>query len=260
MLAVEVGLATHVGRVRDINEDSLFTGERLFAVADGMGGHAAGDVASRTVLEVLAHLDQGPLSPTTLRARVGDANRAVVAYGRSHPVQRGLGTTLAGIALVDEDGPPHWAVFNIGDSRVYRFSNGAVRQITVDHSEVQEMVSAGVLTRAQARTHPSRHIITRALGELPSPEVDIVLVPALAGERWLITSDGLTAELPDEEIAERLGLEDGAREIATLLIDAALAAGGRDNVSVIVIDVLSDSDEDCGVEQTIPRPDAQEFP
>lgn len=259
VLAVEVGLATHVGRVREINEDSLFTGERLFVVADGMGGHAAGDVASRTALDVMSRLDEAPVSAGALRSSVATANRAVVDYGRAHPGASGLGTTLAGVALVDECGAPHWAVFSIGDSRVYRLAEGSVRQITVDHSEVQELVAAGVLTRAEARVHPSRHIITRALGELPEPELDVVMVPATGGERWLITTDGLTSEVTDTAIAGLLAAQHGPSETASRLIDAALMAGGRDNISVIVVDVRDcDPDPLHGIGKTIPRPGHQE--
>ncbi len=254
MLAVAVGLATHVGRVREINEDSAFTGQRVFVVADGMGGHAAGDVASRTIVEILAHLDATAVTTGDIRATVNEANRAVVEYGRDHPGERGLGSTVAGIALVAE-GAPHWAVFSIGDSRVYRLTHGVVRQITVDHSEVQELVAAGVLTRAEARVHPSRHIITRAIGENPPPELDLVLVPADPGDRWLITSDGLTSEVPDDEIARLLDVRESPPDTASRLVEAALLAGGRDNISVIVLDVLdAEPDQTHLVEKTIPRP------
>ena len=144
MLAVEVGKASHVGRIRRANEDALFVGSRLFVVADGMGGHAAGAIASRTALEVLAGLDRAPVTCDALRSQVVEANRAVVAYGRTHPEGLGLGTTLAGIALIAEDEEEHWAVFHVGDSRVYEVRDSVVRQLTVDHSEVQELISAGM--------------------------------------------------------------------------------------------------------------------
>lgn len=254
VLAVEVGKASHIGCVRLVNEDAIFIGTRLFAVADGMGGHAAGDVASRTALEVLAGLDAGPVSCDGLRARVVAANEAVVQYGRSHPQGLGLGTTVAGIALITENGAPHWAVFNIGDSRVYHLGDGLVRQVTVDHSEVQELVAAGLISRREARRHPSRHIVTRAIGEWPAPLLDVVVVPAIAGHRWLITSDGLTAEIEDDEIALRLGAGEPAADTAAQLVAAALEAGGHDNVSVIVVDVTdTQGGPPAPAEQTTPR-------
>ncbi|MEI2778253.1 MAG: protein phosphatase 2C domain-containing protein [Tetrasphaera sp.] len=254
MLAVEVGIASHVGRVREINEDAIFAGTRLFAVADGMGGHAAGDVASRTVVDVLAHLDGAPLDPGALRSRVAVANDAVLHYGRTHPQGAGLGTTLAGIALITESGVPHWAVFNIGDSRVYRLADGTVRQLTVDHSEVEEMVSGGLISREEARHHPSRHIVTRVIGEIPPPVLDLVVVPVIHGDRWLITSDGLTSELDDDDIARQLGRGESASATAAHLVESALGAGGRDNVSVIVVDVTDAELAALDVAQTtIPR-------
>lgn len=254
VLAVEVGIASHVGRVREINEDAVFAGTRLFAVADGMGGHAAGDIASRTALDVLADLDHGPLDPDTLRSRVALANATVVEYGRTHPHGAGLGTTLAGIALVAEDCVPHWAVFSIGDSRVYHLAGDIVRQVTVDHSEVEEMVAAGMISRREARHHPARHIITRVIGETPPPVLDLVVVPAVNGERWLIASDGLTSELDDDDIARQLGGSQSASATAARLVEAALAAGGRDNVSVIVVDVTDAHLPPLAAEETtIPR-------
>ena len=239
MLAVEVGKASHVGRIRRANEDALFVGSRLFVVADGMGGHAAGAIASRTALEVLAGLDRAPVTCDALRSQVVEANRAVVAYGRTHPEGLGLGTTVAGIALIAEDEEEHWAVFHVGDSRVYEVRDSVVRQLTVDHSEVQELISAGLLTLEEAREHPSRHIVTRAIGEWPTPALDLLVVPAVVGQRWLITSDGLTSEVTDDLISAALIGGNSATETAVELVRAALAAGGRDNITVVVVDVLT---------------------
>jgi len=254
VLSVDVGVATHIGRVREVNEDAFFAGQRVFAVADGMGGHAAGDVASRTALQVLGELDTAHISQEALRVQIRRANDAVVNYGLSHREAAGLGTTIAGIALLQAASPPHWAVFSVGDSRVYLLDHGVFRQLTIDHSEVEELVADGVISRSEARHHPSRHIITRAIGEQPAPALDVMLIPAMLGQRWLITSDGLTSELDDGQIARHLDPGTPAKVAATHLVEVALAAGGRDNVAVIVIDVL-DAEEapDADVGPTRPR-------
>lgn len=257
VLSMDVGVATHIGRIREVNEDAYYAGERLFAVADGMGGHAAGAIASRTALDVLAGADRSELTQDALRAQVRAANAAVVDYGRTHRSAAGLGTTIAGIALIDSGRAPHWAVFSIGDSRVYLHSDGTLRQLTVDHSEVEELIAEGALTREQARAHPARHIVTRAIGETPPPLLDVVIRPAVTGQRWLITSDGLTCELDDRDIQRHLDPNTTPTVAAAHLVEDALAAGGRDNVAVIVLDV-TDADRSPVVERTRPRRTAKE--
>lgn len=145
-----------------------------------------------------------------------------------------MGTTVAGLALLD--GPsPHWAAFNVGDSRVYRFDE-VLDQLTVDHSEVEELVASGHLTRAEAAVHPSRHIITRAIGEPTCPEVDVVVFPVGTGHRFLLCSDGLTTMLDDDDIAAILAARRSPQESADLLVRRAVERGGYDNVTVIVVD------------------------
>ena len=259
--------ATDVGRVRRVNEDAYLTGPRIALVADGMGGHARGDVASALAVDAFAELgDAGPLRPEDLVATVERANRAIVAEGAAHPDRAGMGTTLTGVALVTlADGPGtgggrdwHWLVLNVGDSRVYRLTGGAVEQLTVDHSEVAELVAAGRLRPEEARHHPLRNIVTRALGTDPSPVADTWLIPVAEGDRFLVCSDGLTGELEDARIGELAAGAGSLQHLADLLVREAVAAGGRDNVTVVVVaapsDIIgADTDPDGETTMTLPR-------
>ncbi len=235
MIAVEVGAGSDVGRVRSLNEDAYHLGERIFVVADGMGGHAAGDVASRLTVQSL--VEQAPQTRTLedLRGAITLANSAVLEHAATHPESIGLGTTLAGLLRIGGE-TEHWAAFNVGDSRVYQFLEGELRQLTVDHSEVEELIALGQLSREEAATHPARHVITRAIGESPAPEVDAVVFPAGRGARFLVCTDGLCGEVGDEEIAAILAAGRAAQDTVDLLIRRALELGGRDNVTAIVID------------------------
>ncbi len=215
------------------------SGTALFVVADGMGGHAAGEVASGIVIERMRALgDRADLTTHDVRSALTGANRDILAQVRRNPKRAGMGTTVAGVCLVASDGCPEWVVFNIGDSRVYRFVDGGLTQVTVDHSEVGEMVAAGMISGEAARFHPRRNVVTRALGMDPAPDVDVWVLPASPGERYLVCSDGLCLEMADEEIADVLVAEPVAARAATALVRAAVDAGGRDNVSVIVVDHL----------------------
>jgi PPM family protein phosphatase len=231
--------ATSPGNVRRVNEDSYVTQPPLFAVADGMGGHGAGDLASRIAIETLTSGTRGhPLSKDSVLAAIGSANRAIVTYEGA----RGMGTTITGLALLETSGGDHLMVFNVGDSRVYRLSGGHLEQVTVDHSEVQELVNAGVITRDQARIHPRRNIVTRALGTIPPSQVDYWLLPATAGDRYLMCSDGLYSEVPDEHIRSLLANGGEPQPTADALVSAAEVAGGHDNITVIVLDVVGFGD------------------
>jgi len=227
--------ATHVGRVRTLNEDAYLTRPALAVVADGMGGHASGDVASRLAVAAFSPLSVELLSAGDVLAAVADANDAILQEASLHPEKTGMGTTVTGVALVDQGGSPHWLVFNVGDSRVYRVENGSLSQLTVDHSEVGELIEAGMLTREGARTHPLRNIVTRSLGTEPAPAPDTWLVPATRSDVFLICSDGLTGELDDVRIATILAGARGLQEAADALVEAAVAAGGRDNVTVVLV-------------------------
>lgn len=250
---VVVGACTDVGRHRSLNEDALLLGERVWVVADGMGGHAAGDVASGLAVLSLRELDEpGELTPAQVTAAVLGANAALASYAGEHPEALGMGTTVTGLAQVSVDGEPHWAVFNVGDSRVYRYAGGELRRVSVDHSEVEELVAQGLIDAEEARTHPARHIITRSVGMRPAPEVDLWVLPQVAGERFLLCSDGLNSELPDERIAEVLAAHHDPQAAASALVDAVLGEQARDNVTVVVIDVRGD-DRSTGDEITVPR-------
>ncbi len=234
---VRAGAASDVGLVRSSNEDSSFVGSALFAVADGMGGHAAGEVASAMAVEHLRALDErGDLRPDDIRTTLTEANTAIRAAGAEHPEQAGMGATVTGLGLVGFAGSPHWVVFNIGDSRVYRYANGTLTLLTVDHSEAAELVAAGRLTAEEARYSRFRNVITRALGVHTVTEPDQWVFPPVAGERFVLCSDGLTGELADDEIAGVLRDVPDAELAAGELVRRAVSAGGRDNVTVVVVD------------------------
>jgi protein phosphatase len=218
-----------------VNEDSYLAEPPLFAVADGMGGHGAGDLASRLAIDAMTSAVRQSLSPDAVLAALEGANRAIVTYEGA----RGMGTTITGLALLDRGAEgEQLMVFNVGDSRVYRLSGGRLEQVTVDHSEVQELVQAGVITRDQARIHPRRNIVTRALGTTPASRPDYWLLSAAAGDRYLICSDGLYSEIHDEHIGSLLANGGSPQATADALVAAAEVAGGHDNITVIVIDVV----------------------
>jgi serine/threonine protein phosphatase PrpC len=228
---------TDVGHRRAANEDSVVVGLPIFAVADGMGGHAAGDRASAAIATRLSK-ETGPFAelPAIEQAFI-DAGAEIDALSEGIPL--GDGTTVTGAALVFDQPEPSFLVFNIGDSRVYRFERNELSQVTVDHSVVQELVDAGLIAAADAENHPESNVITRALGFHDEPLPDIWRVPARTGMRLLICSDGLTKELSDERLRLHLAAGMPAGETASALVDAALAAGGRDNVTVVIVDVIA---------------------
>jgi protein phosphatase len=225
------------GYRRAANEDSIVARSPIFAVADGMGGHTAGDFASAAVVTRLAeqvgedYVDAAHLNDA-LRAAVDDMSRGV---GQT---DLGTGTTVTGIALSIVDDAACWLVFNIGDSRTYQLLDGTLTQLTVDHSIVQELLDAGAITPAEAEVHPHSNVITRAVGFNEDPIPDYAYIPIVAGARLLVCSDGLTKELTEHGIRHFLTEGETALDAAGALMDAALGNGGRDNVSVVVVDVL----------------------
>lgn len=259
MVSVRTGVATDAGRVRLSNEDSVLVGTAMFAVADGMGGHAAGDVASGLAVARLEKLSgRRDLKPDDVREQIAQANQDILASARQEPGRAGMGTTVAGLSLIHFAGTEHWIVFNVGDSRVYRFVDGTLVQMTVDHSEVEDLVAAGTLSPDQARSHPRRNVVTRALGSDPAPQPDVWVFPPTPGERFVICSDGLPLELSDAQIAEVLGARPTAQQAADALVRTAVGAGGRDNVTVVVVDHLCEDvqlpdDEDATAFDTAPR-------
>lgn len=247
------------GRVRKVNEDSFVAEPPLFAVADGMGGHAFGDRASQITAAVLrtGTLGQTPTSTQKVLAAVTAANIAV----REISADDFAGTTLTGVALVESDDRAayYWMVFNIGDSRVYTWIDEVLTQVSVDHSAVQELVDAGIILPDAAATHPERNVVTRAIGLAGDPEPDIWLLPAGGQQTFVLCSDGLTKELDNAAIARELSL---GGDIADRLVAAALAAGGSDNVTVVVVTATVRADTVAGasdqsipahLEETLPR-------
>ncbi|WAP51113.1 protein phosphatase 2C domain-containing protein [Arthrobacter sp. ATA002] len=232
------GYASDRGLRRDQNEDSLIAADPVFAVADGMGGHEAGEVASSICVRTLGeapfigeHLPEVGSADLQLLLREADAGIRDATGGRA-------GTTLTGAVLVRSDsGRPSWLVFNVGDSRTYRLTNGALEQITVDHSEVQELVNMGQITPDEALIHPRRHVVTRALGTGSDTGADYWLIPVEPGDRLLVCSDGLTGEVSDAQLQQILSSVANPQDACASMVEAALRSGGRDNITVLVVDV-----------------------
>lgn len=238
MLDTAFGAATDVGKLRDLNEDGVFLTPPLFAVADGMGGHAAGEVASALALAELSALaGRDDLTPIELLDVIQAGNQAILSWSRARAETSGMGTTLTGVCLGTIEDSPHWFVFNVGDSRVYRLVNNALVQMTVDHSEVEELVAAGTISLQEARNHPRRNVVTRSLGTDPAPVPDIWVLPAAEGDLFMICSDGLPLEVAESDIIEVVTRRDTPQMTAESLVRMAVAAGGRDNVSVVVVAV-----------------------
>jgi len=238
------GSATDVGRVRAVNEDQKLESPTLFAVADGMGGHVGGDVAANTAIDALAHRFNVQPSPNGLVQAVRDANTAVWEKSNSDPDLRGMGTTVTTVGLVNTGEGDRLVLANVGDSRAYRLRSGSLEQLTVDHSVAEELVARGELTPAQADIHPHRHILTRALGVGPDVDVDVWEVVPRQGDRIVLCSDGLSNELSNEAITRVLLAHADPQEAAEALVSDANTAGGSDNITVVVVDVLvGDEDE-----------------
>jgi protein phosphatase len=272
--SLKVGSATDAGRVRANNEDTAMADRTVFLVADGMGGHAAGEVASGIVAGAIRELaDRPQLRVEDIVSQLELAQERILASAVKHPEQKGMGTTAAGLALVSAGGSQRWAVFNVGDSRVYHYVDGALTLLTVDHSAVRELLDAGAITEAEVARHPQRNMITRWLGSGPMEGPDIWVFPPRPGERFLLCSDGLSNELSAEQIRDIMQANRAAQETAETLVRAAVAAGGRDNVTVLVIEVdLDENDEEASAEghaevdlevkaevdadQSLPGPDA----
>ncbi|HUF97379.1 MAG TPA: Stp1/IreP family PP2C-type Ser/Thr phosphatase [Ilumatobacter sp.] len=239
------GSATHVGQLRAQNEDNLHASGGVFVVADGMGGHLAGEIASEIAVNRLsADVDPATATLDTLVAAVNDANSEIYDGSIVRADQAGMGTTITAIAVVND---PHdgevFGVANVGDSRTYVVRHQRLRQVTIDHSFVQELVAEGAISRDEARFHPRRNIVTRALGIEPAVRVDSWTMPIIRNDRFLLCSDGLVDEVGDDVIESiLLAHPDDPDAAAQALIDAANEAGGRDNITVVIVDVLDGDD------------------
>lgn len=230
------GARTNIGRVRHGNEDAHLAVNGLWLVSDGMGGHAAGEVASRIVVDTFTPLARRrELRAADLMAAIQVANEAIREHGATHQRARGLGATISGVASVTVGGKRQWAIINVGDSRVYRLVGDRLGRATIDHSETEELVLEGVISAEEARTHHARHIITRSLGQRAPLHPDLWLLPLAASERFVVCSDGLNSEVSDVQIRAILLAEPDAQRAADSLVGAALVAGGRDNVTVVVV-------------------------
>jgi len=240
MISTSWGAASDVGLTRAHNEDALFAQFPMFLVADGMGGHAAGEVASGIAKRELGALaTEEVLTIDRISETIQRANEAIVTASESADELRGMGTTVVGITLVEDRKQELWLVFNLGDSRLYRLFNGELELVTTDHSEVQELVDVGAISASDAKHHAHRNVITRALGLAAAVEPDFWLLPPVPGERFLLCSDGLTTEVEDDLIASLLGSEENPTVAAFRLVEQAVSSGGRDNVTVVVIDVVA---------------------
>lgn len=237
---VRVGARTDVGRVRQGNEDSYLAEPPLFAVADGMGGHLAGEVASATAVETIleAANDKGANGPDDLKAYVQEANSAVWSKAQDDAELQGMGTTCTLLAV--EGSSIHLA--HVGDSRAYLMRDGELAQLTEDHTLVERMVREGRLSAEEAQQHPQRSIITRALGVDARVEVDTQTQPVQPGDRLLLCSDGLTSMVESGAIQTALATNPDPQQAADALVDLANEAGGDDNITVVVLDVVDDSE------------------
>jgi protein phosphatase len=242
---------THVGLVRSVNEDALLVGPPVFVIADGMGGHALGDVASALVVEAFEPLggrdsaSAADVERALARSRVMVA--AIDAEGLAEP-----GATMVSASYVVESGRGYWLIAHVGDSRAYSWRAGELEQITRDHSVVQELIDAGRIDSEQAASHPERHVITRAIGPVGNAQADYSLVPLESRQRLLLCSDGLTSELSDRAISTILDDATSPELAVATLIEAAVNMGGRDNITVIVIDVVDVGPPEAEREDTVP--------
>ena len=247
------GSATDTGLVRRNNQDNLLATGSLFAVADGMGGHVGGEVASKVAVEALgATFDTSePRTGEDLASAVRAANQAVFERSQADAELRGMGTTMTAAALVITDGEERLAIANVGDSRAYVFTHGDLTQLTEDHSVAEELVRQGQLDPAEVDTHPQRHILTRAMGIQPHVEVDLWEVLPFNGDRVLLCSDGLVREVTDDQIAAVLRRLADPTEAAQELVARARAGGGSDNITVVIVDVVDDGGQSLAASAAI---------
>jgi protein phosphatase len=229
---------SHVGKIRSNNQDSGFAGETLFAVADGMGGHAGGDVASALALQRLAEIDGQYGSAVdaefALQEAIVAANAVLTETVYEHPELTGMGTTLSALVRVGQS----VALAHIGDSRVYRLRDDVLTQITVDHTFVQRLVDSGRITPEEAKTHPRRSVLMRVLGDVDAaPEVDLQVMDTRPGDRWMLCSDGLSGVVEADDIEKLLKDNVSPDDAANALVEESLDHGAPDNVTVVVVDV-----------------------
>lgn len=227
------GSRTEIGNVREHNEDSLTVLPPLFAVADGMGGHESGEIASEITINTLNDLAPQSADAEALARAVVAANLNVIKAPSQGVGREGMGTTLTAAILEKE----RLIIAQVGDSRAYLLHNGSLQQLTRDHSLMADMIEAGQLTEAEARVHPNRSVITRAIGSDPHMQPDLYELNVETGDRLLLCSDGICGMIEDHEIASIMRQAPSAQSCADQLVEAALAAGGFDNATAVVVDV-----------------------
>jgi serine/threonine protein phosphatase PrpC len=239
---VEHAGATDVGRQRQTNEDDLLLSPPFFAVADGMGGAKAGEVASRLATEAFADEGDADAPPERRLAEIArGANRRIYELASRDETRRGMGTTLTAAMVAGSE----VSIGHVGDSRAYRLREGTLEQLTKDHSLVAELERSGQISPEAAEHHPQRSIITRALGPEPDVDVDTYTVPGKAGDVFLLCSDGLTSMVSDDEVGAVLRQADSLKEAAEALVRAANQSGGKDNITVVLFR-LGDEDATTG--------------
>lgn len=243
LMLVKWGAASDTGTLRVQNEDAFLAQDGMFVVADGMGGHNAGEVASAMAIKMLGEAQTAGITDVNqLSTVIKQINETIFQAATDKTDQRGMGTTLTVLALTPSDKTSEVtvSVANIGDSRTYLLRNSEFRQVSVDHSYVQELVSEGLITKEEARTHARRNIVTRALGIEPNVAVDTWTLPLINGDRYILCSDGLVDEVTDEAIEQCIKQQIGPQKIADQLVVIANQNGGRDNITVVVVDVVAD--------------------
>lgn len=229
---------SHVGRIRANNQDSGYAGTHLFVVADGMGGHAGGDVASAIAIKRVVEVDKPFASPHdaefALQSALLAANSLIAETVFEHPELTGMGTTVSAILRLGDK----LALAHIGDSRIYRFRDGLLEQITADHTFVQRLVDSGRITAEEAAVHPRRSVLMRVLGDVDaSPEIDTTVIDTQPGDRWLLCSDGLSSYVSDDKIRAALKSVADPNAAANRLVKDALDQGAPDNVTVVIVDI-----------------------
>jgi len=240
---VKSAAVSHVGRIRSNNQDSGYAGRQLFVVADGMGGHAGGDVASAIALKRIIEADRPFASAHdaefALQSALLSANGLLAETVFDHPELTGMGTTATALLRVGD----HVAIAHIGDSRLYLYRGGTLEQVTVDHTFVQRLVDSGRITQEEAAVHPRRSVLMRVLGDVDaSPEIDTAVVETEPGDRWMLCSDGLSSYVSDDKIEAVLRSVPSPKDAADRLVRESLDQGAPDNVTIVVVDVDTTAD------------------
>jgi len=249
------GGATDQGRVRANNQDAMYADWGLFVVADGMGGHQGGEVAANLAVRTMTKADRENLRQ--LHDAVQEANKVVHDTATAQPELHGMGTTLTALAVIQEGGSRRFVALNVGDSRIYHYRNNQLSQLTEDHSYVAELMRRGELDEEAAAVHPYRNMLTRAIGVHPEVDIDEWLIDPVAGDRFLLCSDGLTNEVDDNAIAEQLSIGEDPSATAQRLVRLANEHGGRDNSTAVVVDIQIDDIDNENDPEVVQRGDGE---